>query len=253
MTNPITDHIKNHRSIRRFEDRPLPKGLVEELVTCGQSASTSSNLQAYSVIEVSDPKRKKALAELCADQVQIHQSPTFLVFCADLNRDRLAGQLHGVENFDTDYVEALLIATVDAALVLQNVALAAESHGLGICMIGAIRIHPKAVGKLLNLPPLVYAVAGLCLGYPAKDQQQKPRLPLETILHQERYPEDDQQINHIKGYDQTMVEFYSSQAMHDKDPRWSKVMAARTARFHERAELDEYLSDQGFHFKASTP
>ena len=174
MKNPITDHIKNHRSIRRFEDRPLPKGLVEELVTCGQSASTSSNLQAYSVIEVSDPKRKKALAELCADQVQIHQSPTFLVFCADLNRDRLACQLHGVEKFDTDYVEALLIATVDAALVLQNVALAAESHGLGICMIGAIRIHPKAVGKLLNLPPLVYAVAGLCLGYPAKDQQQKP-------------------------------------------------------------------------------
>ena len=160
MKNPITDHIKNHRSIRRFEDRPLPKGLVEELVTCGQGASTSSNLQAYSVIEVSDPKRKKALAELCADQVQIHQSPTFLMFCADLNRDRLAGQLHGVENFDTDYVEALLIATVDAALVLQNVALAAESHGLGICMIGAIRIHPKAVGKLLNLPPLVYAVAG---------------------------------------------------------------------------------------------
>ena len=93
-------------------------------------------------------------------------------------------------------------------------------------MIGAIRIHPKAVGKLLNLPPLVYAVAGLCLGYPAKDQQQKPRLPLETILHHERYPEDDQQINHIKRYDQTMVEFYSSQAMHDKDPRWSKVMAA---------------------------
>ncbi|MEC8188114.1 MAG: NADPH-dependent oxidoreductase, partial [SAR324 cluster bacterium] len=234
MNNPITDHIKNHRSIRRFEDRPLPKGLVEELVTCGQSASTSSNLQAYSVIEVSDPKRKKALAELCADQVQIHQSPTFLVFCADLNRDRLAGQLHGVENFDTDYVEALLIATVDAALVLQNVALAAESHGLGICMIGAIRIHPKAVGKLLNLPPLVYAVAGLCLGYPAKDQQQKPRLPLETILHHEQYSEDNQQIGHIKGYDQTMVEFYSSQAMHDKDPRWSKVMAARTARFHER-------------------
>ena len=120
-------------------------------------------------------------------------------------------------------------------------------------MIGAIRIHPKAVGKLLKLPPLVYAVAGLCLGYPAKDQQQKPRLPLETILHHERYPEDDQQIDHIKGYDQTMVEFYSSQAMHDKDPRWSKVMAARTARFHERAELDEYLSDQGFHFKSSTP
>ena len=80
MTNPITDHIKNHRSIRRFEDRPLPKGLVEELVTCGQSASTSSNLQAYSVIEVSDPKRKKALAEFVRTRFKSIRVPLFWCF-----------------------------------------------------------------------------------------------------------------------------------------------------------------------------
>ncbi|MDE2800044.1 MAG: nitroreductase family protein, partial [Gemmatimonadota bacterium] len=42
----------SHRSIRRFEDRPLPDGVLESLIRCGQQASTSSNLQAYTVIHV---------------------------------------------------------------------------------------------------------------------------------------------------------------------------------------------------------
>ena len=250
MRNPITDVMKKHRSIRQFEERPLPKGLMEEIVSCGQRASTSSNLQAYSVIEVSDPIRKKELAELCADQKQVHQSASFLVFCADLHRNRLAGMIHDAEYFDGDYVEALLIATVDAALILQNVALAAESHDLGVCMIGAIRNHPKAVGSLLNLPSFVYAVAGLCLGYPAVDPKCKPRLPIDTILHKEHYPEDADQLKHMKDYNQTMIDFYKSQQMHDRDPRWTKVMASRTAKFHDRVELDAFLTNQGFRLRS---
>ena len=134
--NHTIETLLGHRSIRRFENRPLPKGLLEQLIACGQGASTSSNLQAYSVIHVADSERKAELAKLCADQVQIHQSAAFLAFCADLHRNRLAGQMHGVERFDGGYVEALLISTVDVALVMQNVAVAAESVGLGICMIG---------------------------------------------------------------------------------------------------------------------
>ena len=53
MNNSMTELMKKHRSIRNFEDRSLPDGLVEKLVSCGQRASTSSNLQAYSIIEVS--------------------------------------------------------------------------------------------------------------------------------------------------------------------------------------------------------
>ena len=67
MSNPTIDFLMSHRSIRRFEDRPLPDGVLETLIQCGQQASTSSNLQAYTVIHVADPERKKKLAELCAD------------------------------------------------------------------------------------------------------------------------------------------------------------------------------------------
>ena len=118
LINPTIQLLLGHRSMRRYQDRPLPEGLLEQLIACGQKASTSSNLQAYSIIRVSKKERKAELAKLCADQIQIHQSAAFLVFCADLHRLQIA---HGMrqderENgqFSVDYIEALLIATVDA-------------------------------------------------------------------------------------------------------------------------------------------
>ncbi|MBT4139719.1 MAG: NADPH-dependent oxidoreductase, partial [Candidatus Latescibacteria bacterium] len=218
---------------------------------CGQCASTSSNLQTYSIIHVADEQRKQELAKLCADQKQIHQCAAFLVFCADLHRDQMANVMHGGERFDGDYAEALLIATVDVALVMQNVTVAAESIGLGICMIGAMRNEPKAVGALLGLPPFVYAVAGLCIGYPAIDPACKPRLPLKAVLHTEHYLDDETHQDYMTEYDETMTVFYQSQNMHDRDPRWTRVMAGRTGRFHERVELDGFLKDQGFGMQVS--
>ncbi|MDP6042766.1 MAG: oxygen-insensitive NADPH nitroreductase [Candidatus Latescibacteria bacterium] len=251
MSNPTIDLLMSHRSIRKFEDKPLPEGALETLIRCGQQASTSSNVQAYSVIHIADPERKKELAALCSDQAQIHQSAAFLVFFADIHRDLMAKQMHDGERFDGDYAEALMIATVDAALMMQNVAVAAESMGLGICMIGAIRNKPKAVGELLGLPPHVFAVSGFCIGYPAQDPEVKPRLPLDAVLHRERYLDDETHKTHMDAYDQAMVEFYESQGMHDRDPRWTTVMAGRTGQFHVRIELDEYLTDQGFRVRNS--
>lgn len=117
-------------------------------------------------------------------------------------------------------------------------------------MIGAIRNNPKEVDSLLNLPAFVNAVAGLCLGYPAIDTQCKPRLPIDSILHQEHYPEDADQLRLMKDYDQNMINFYKSQNMHYLDPRWTKVMASRTAKFHEREELDSFLTNQGFRLRS---
>ena len=249
MSNPTIELLMSHTSIRQFEDRPLPDGALETLIRCGQQASTSSNLQAYTAIHVTDPERKKRLAELCADQVQIHQSAAFLAFCADLHRDRMCNQMHEAERFDGDYVEALMIATVDVALMMQNVAIAAESLGLGICMIGAMRNNPKAVGALLGLPPHVVAVAGFCIGYPAQAPEVKPRLPLDAVLHRERYLDDETHRAILEAYDRTMVEFYASQGMHAGDQRWTNVMAERTGQFHAREELDEFLTAQGFRLR----
>jgi len=248
MSNATIELLQTHRSVRRYTDQPLPDGLLEELVACGQQASTSSNLQAYSIIHVADPERKAEMASLCADQLQISQSAAFLAVCADLHRDRLAFDMHNGDRFDDEFVEAIMIAAVDAALVMQNISIATESHGLGICMIGAIRNHPTQVGRLLKLPDHVFAVSGLCIGYPDPEHPTaiKPRLPLPAILHRDRYLNDDAMLVHMETYDQAMTEFYNEQGMHDRDPRWTRVMSGRVGRFHERADLDGFLERQGF-------
>jgi nitroreductase len=248
MPDATIDLLKSHRSVRRYTDQPLPDGLLEKLIACGQCASTSSNLQAYSIIHIADPDRKNEIAALCADQKQIYQSAAFLAFCADLHRDHLAFELHGGKRFDDDYIEAIMIAAVDAALVMQNVAVAAEAHGLGICMIGAIRNNPIAVGKLLKLPKHVFAVSGFCVGYPDPEYPTavKPRLPQPAVLHRDRYLNDDAMLVHAQTYDQTMTEFYNEQGLHDRDPRWTRVMSGRVGRFHDRADLDIFLRRQGY-------
>ncbi len=248
MSNPTIKLLKSHRSVRRFMDKPLPDGLLEKLVACGQQASTSSNLQAYSIIHVADPAIKADITQLCDDQLQIAQCAAFLAVCADLHRDRLAFDLHDGERFDDEYIEATLITAIDAALVMQNIAIAAESHGLGICMIGAIRNRPIEVGKLLELPDHVFAISGFCIGYPDPKHPTaiKPRLPQQAILHRDRYLNDNAMLVHAESYNQTMTEFYNSQGMHDRDPRWTRVMSGRVGRFHQRADLDVFLREQGF-------
>jgi nitroreductase len=249
--NATMETMMQHRSVRKFTDQELPEGLLEELIACGQQASTSSNLQAYSIIHLSDPERKSALAELCANQTQIHESAVFLAFCADLNRCKMAGELQGAERFDGDFAEALLIATVDVALVMQNVAVAAESEGLGICMIGAMRNHPVSVGELLSLPPYVYAVAGMCIGYPNQQPDVKPRLPLGAVLQKDRYLDVETHKNHLETYDRTSSDFYEAQGMHQEDSRWTSVAGGRAGQFHRREELDQFLTEQGFRVRSN--
>lgn len=245
VSNPVLKALAGHRSIRKYDSRPLPDDLLADLIRCGQRASTSSNLQATSVIHVTNVDTKEQLTRLSADQNQIRTSAAFLVFCADLHRDWLAWQQHSGERFDGDYAEALLIATVDAALFMQNVAVAAEAEGLGICMIGAIRNHPREVGGLLGLPRYVYAVSGFCIGWPDDTPSEKPRLPLDAVFYKDRYPSDEALLSEMEAYDQTMIDFYTTQEMHSKDPRWTTVMSQRTGRFHQRP-LEPFLREQGF-------
>lgn len=242
----VIDVLHSHRSIRAFQDKPLPDGTLERLVEAGTRASTSSNMQAYTVIAVTDPSRKKRLAALCADQKQIHQSAAFLVFCADLHKLTICCRMHDAGHDAAREAEALLVAVIDTAPVMQNVAVAAESLGLGICMIGAMRNHPKDVVELLELPEHVFALSGFCIGYPAEDGDVKPRLPLEATLHINTYRPDDELKKLIEAYDETQSAWYAAHDLHPKDPRWSAVIAGRLPVAARRAEVAQCLRQQGF-------
>lgn len=242
----VIDVLMRHRSIRAFTPEPLESGVLERLIAAGTRASTSSNMQAYTVVSISDPPLKARVAELCADQKQIHQSAAFLVFCADLHKLALACRLHDVEPTETGLPEALMLAVVDTALFMQNVAVAAESLGLGICMIGAIRNQPREIAEALRLPELVVAVSGLCIGNPAEAPALKPRMPLDAVLHRDGYHRDEQLSGLIAEYDEQMSRWYAEQGLHPRDPRWSAVIARRLPGVAKRAALGGFLREQGF-------
>ena len=110
--------LKSHRSIRKFTAKPIAKSLLRELISAGQSAATSSNLQGVSVIRVSNPQTRQRLAELAGGQRYIEQAAEFLVFCADPPRSGWCCAQHG-QAMAEGMTEHFIIATVDVALFAQ--------------------------------------------------------------------------------------------------------------------------------------
>ncbi|MDY0014254.1 MAG: NADPH-dependent oxidoreductase [Rhodocyclaceae bacterium] len=203
-----------HRSVRAYTPEAVGDEQLTALVAAAQSAASSSNLHAWSVVAVRDPARKAALAELAGDQAHIRQAPLFLVWLADLARLERVASSEGRPSAGLDFLEMFLVGAVDAALAAQNAVVAAESMGLATVFIGAMRNRPEEVARLLELPPRVTAVFGLCVGYhdPAQPSAVKPRPPQEVVLHRETYSLGAQDAG-VAAYNQTMADFYASQGM----------------------------------------
>ena len=124
--NDTLDTIMAHRSVRTYRDAPLPPGTLELLIAAAQSAATTSNLQAWSVIAVEDPARKARLAAFAANQRHIHDAPLLLVFVADLARLRSISDERGHPGIALNYIEAFIFAIADASFAAQNTIVAAE-------------------------------------------------------------------------------------------------------------------------------
>jgi FMN reductase (NADPH) len=211
-------------------------------------------MQAYTVVAVTDAGRRDRMATLCGNQEHIRQAPVFLAFCADLARLDRACALRGYTQV-TGYTENFLIAAVDAAIAAQNAALAAESLGLGMCYIGSIRNNPRQVIELLGLPHLVFPVTGMTIGWPALPPRQRPRLPLEAVLHWEQYNSD--QDDALRRYDQIMAAsgIYEQRQVpvpgkpgEVEDYGWLEHTARRVSQV-ARPHLREVIEEQGFALK----
>ncbi|MFB8001115.1 NADPH-dependent oxidoreductase [Nocardia sp. NPDC056000] len=245
--NPVLRVLHEHRSVRRYLPDPISDETLRLLISAAQSAPTSSNLQAWSVIAVRDPERKARLAALAGDQEHIRQAPVLLVWTADLARLRGLAAERDAPLEGADYLESSYVAFLDAALAAQNALVAAESLGLGTVYIGAIRNHPEQVAAELALPPGVFAVVGLVVGTPdpSEDARVKPRLPQDAVLHAEAYDADAQSA-HIAEYETRIAEFYSEQRL---EHSWTERVLARlasAAALKGRDRLRDQLAAQGF-------
>ncbi|RKD24442.1 NADPH-dependent oxidoreductase [Ammoniphilus oxalaticus] len=239
----VIDLITSHASVRRYKDEPISKETVAELVQAGQHAASSHFVQAYSVIHVTDTEKRGQLAELSQNRRQFYTAGATLVFCMDYHRLAHAAKLGGKE-IDFSVMENVLVGSIDVALFSQNVALAAESKGYGICYIGGVRNAIEEISEILELPKGVVPLFGMSIGVPDEANPVRPRLPIEAVLHENSY--DATKYDEIlPAYDQTMRDYFANRNTNQKDTTWSQQMAD-FLETPQRTHIKAFLEKQGF-------
>lgn len=250
--NEVLDVLLAHRSVRAYLPDPLPAGTLETLVAAAQSAPTSSNLQPWSVVAVTDPARKERLSLLAGNQKHIRDAPLFLVWLIDLHRLEAIGALKGAPAAAVAYLETFLLGAVDTSLAAQNAVVALESLGLGSVYIGGIRNRPDEVAAELGLPPNCFALFGLTVGHPdpGRPASVKPRLPQSAVLFHERYGEAEEVLDGVAAYNSSFRTFQAEQGMAPRD--WSTIVANRLRGpevLHGREKLVDQLRLLGFELR----
>ncbi len=246
----IPDIVKvllERRVIRSYKAEDIKDDTVALLLSAAQSAPTKSNLQQYSIIIIRDVEVRYAVADLVPSMPWMKTAPIIAVFLGDVRRIRKLAKLRG-HKYQNNNADTFMNASVDAALAMQCFITAADHLGLGTCPISYVRNRIDDLAVILNLPDGVFPVAGLCVGYPDETGYVSMRLPQKIVVHQDRYNDEDLEVN-IKEYDDRNHERFAlvpgKQRHVDKygvleKCTWSENVA-RQLSLPERADFINYL------------
>ena len=180
------DLMRAHRSIREYKPDPIPEEVLQEVLHAATRASSSGNMQTYSIVVTKEAERRQKLWKYHFEQDMIVQAPVLLTFLADWRRMirwcELSDARPGYDNF-----LSFLAAFADALIAAQTAALAAEAHGLGICYMGTTICATSDLIEFFELPEHVFPATTLVVGWPAEDPDLRARLPMDGVVHQEKY------------------------------------------------------------------
>ncbi len=157
--------IKTRRSVRLYEDKSIPKEVLEDIIDCARFAPSAMNRQPWEFVVVTGEETRQRIANLTDFGKHIAWAPACVaVFCED-----------------TKYF------LEDGSAATQNILLAAWAHGIGSCWIaGDKKAYAEDIRRLLGLPENYKLVSLVPLGYPA-DVPHKDKRALGQVLHWERY------------------------------------------------------------------
>ena len=245
----ISDVLLNRKTIRKYSGRNVDEELLRDLLTKGCRASTTGNMQVYSIIITRDDTKKKELAPFHFNQKMITEAPVVLTFCADFNRFNLWCRENKAEPGYDNFL-SFFTAAIDALLVAQTVCIAAEDEGLGICYLGTTTYTADRIIESLKLPKGVVPVTTVTLGWPAEYPEQPDRLPLEAIIHNEIY--NDYSEYDIKNYYSQKEEREDSQKFIRENNKETLAQVFTDVRYKKNDNiyfskiLMKVLNDQGF-------
>lgn len=241
--------LLNHKTIRKYTSQAIKSTLLNQILEAGTRASTTGNMQLYSVVVTQAQEMKESLAPCHFNQPMIKQAPVVLTFCADYNRFnkwcRLSKAEPGYDNF-----MSFVCAAIDAVLVAQNVCIAAESAGLGICYLGTVLYNADKIIDILKLPKGVVPVATVTLGYPDENPEQTDRLPLDAVVHYETY--QDYTDEDIKNMHKEKDQLACNVAFVKENNKESLAQVFTDVRYTKKDNVDfskvllDVLTKQGF-------
>lgn len=215
--NEVVKNLFERKSVRIFEDRPISPEDRLTILQAACQAPTAGNQQLYTILDITEPARKKRLSVTCDNQPFIADAPLVLLFCADCQKWYDAYRYAGCTPRHPSAGD-LMLAVEDSSLAAQNAVTAAWSLGIGSCYIGDIMEHCELHRELFQLPPYVFPAVMLVLGYPTARQRErtKPaRCPLDSIVMENTYRKMDrdalyQMFSHKSGqqsYEDWMTAF----------------------------------------------
>ena len=179
LDNLIIQTMMARKSIRRYKPDMPDDQVIETIVRAGQQAPFASQLCSLLLAR----EREK----------QPFKAPLLFTICVDVHRWELIMARRGWQMVAEDLL-LILLGMQDAALMAENMVIAAESLGLGSCFLGAAPFYAEKIIAEYQLPPRVFPMVRLTMGYPDENPPPRPRYPLEFSLFEGRYPEFDEDM-----------------------------------------------------------
>jgi FMN reductase (NADPH) len=197
--NPTIDILLNRKSIRKYTREQPSDEVVETIVRAGQQAPFASQLGSLLLSRNTAKNPFKA--------------PLLFTVCVDSHRFELVMARRGWQMAAND-LSLMVLGIQDAALMAENMVIAAESLGMGSCFLGDAPYQAGRTIRAYKLPERVFPLVGLAMGYPAEDPPPRPRYPLDFTLFEDEYPQFDEDT--ILKAMQVMDEGYLAQDYYRK-------------------------------------
>ena len=158
--------IVTRRSSRVFSEKSVPHNLIEELIDAARQAPTARNVQPWEFIVVTDPDKRKAIAEICDYGKFIKDAGACIVVVAKNTKY---------------YLE-------DGSAATENILLAATELGLGSCWVaGDKKPYADKILKFLGVPEGYRLISSVSIGYPAGEPTTPAKRLLKEVIHWERF------------------------------------------------------------------
>jgi len=243
--------LKSHRTIRKYQSTDISEDILNDILECGIRSSNTGNMQLYSVIVTRSQEKKMLLSPLHFNQPMVLQAPVLLTICFDINRFSKWCTLNNTNAAFFDLLW-LLNGAIDSSILAQNICIAAENMGLGICYLGTTLYNAPEISKVLNLPLGVIPITALTIGYPEEMPELTDRLPLNGVVHFEEYKDyTNERILEIYCEKENLEISKEFVKMNDKENLaqvFTEVRYKKSDSFYFSGKLMKMLIDQGFCF-----